>query len=175
MAFPAQCSVTRTGLYRLWTPIIPYYLHSVRLTGNRMFRIEKILHLLVRGHLTTSYQLQKLFVNHRMKWIYSYDHSLTHSLTHWAEPFLTSRQELPSVLWYPKVITVFTRALHWPLSWARSIQSIPSHPISLRAILILFTYLRLGLPSGLFPSGFPTNILHAFRFSTFVLHALPIS
>jgi hypothetical protein len=23
----------------------------------------------------------------------------------------------------------------------------------------LFTHLRLGLPSGLFPSGFPTNVL----------------
>jgi hypothetical protein len=26
------------------------------------------------------------------------------------------------------------------------------------------TYLRLGLRSGLFPSGFPKNILHAFLF-----------
>jgi hypothetical protein len=34
-----------------------------------------------------------------------------------------------------------------------------SNPISSRSILILFTHLRLGLPSGLFPFGFPTNIL----------------
>jgi hypothetical protein len=27
------------------------------------------------------------------------------------------------------------------------------------------THLRLGLPSGFFPSGFPTNILYAFLFS----------
>jgi hypothetical protein len=60
---------------------------------------------------------------------------------------------------------VFTRALHWSLFWARSIQSIPSHPISLRFILILSTHLRLGLPSGLFYSGIPTNILYAFLFS----------
>jgi hypothetical protein len=60
-----------------------------------------------------------------------------------------------------RFITVFTRALHWPLSWVRSIQFIPSHPISLRFIL-LRTHLCLGLPSGLFPSGFPTNILYAF-------------
>jgi len=30
-----------------------------------------------------------------------------------------------------------------------------SHPISQRFILILSPYIRLGLPSGLFPSGFP--------------------
>jgi hypothetical protein len=39
----------------------------------------------------------------------------------------------------------------------------------------LSTNLCLGLPSGLFPSGFPTNILYAFLFSTFVLNALTIS
>jgi hypothetical protein len=49
------------------------------------------------------------------------------------------------------------------------------HPISLRFILILSTQLRLGLRSGLFLSSFPTNILYVFRFSPFVLHALPIS
>jgi hypothetical protein len=60
-----------------------------------------------------------------------------------------------------RFITVFTRALHWSLYWARSIQSHPI-PISLRSILILSTHLHLGLPSGLFPHGFPTNILYAF-------------
>jgi hypothetical protein len=61
-----------------------------------------------------------------------------------------------------RFITVFMRALHWSPSWARSIQSIPPHPISLRSSLILSTNLRLGLPGGRFPSGFPTNILYAF-------------
>jgi hypothetical protein len=60
---------------------------------------------------------------------------------------------------------VFTRALHWSLSWARSIQSTPSHPISPRFILILSTHLRLGHPSGLLPYGFLINILYAFLFS----------
>jgi hypothetical protein len=60
---------------------------------------------------------------------------------------------------------VLTRALHWSLSWSRSIQSIPLHPISLRSILILSTHLQLGLPGDLFPSGFPTNILYAFLFT----------
>jgi hypothetical protein len=39
----------------------------------------------------------------------------------------------------------------------------------------LSTHLRLGLPSGLFPSGFPTNILYSFLSSAFVLHVSPIS
>jgi hypothetical protein len=34
-----------------------------------------------------------------------------------------------------------------------------THPTSPISILILFTYLHLGLPSGLFPYGFPTNNL----------------
>jgi hypothetical protein len=46
------------------------------------------------------------------------------------------------------LISVFTRALHWPLSWARWIQFIPRHTISLRFILIL--HLRPGLLSYLF-------------------------
>jgi hypothetical protein len=35
-----------------------------------------------------------------------------------------------------------------------------SHAISRELILILTTYLRLDPLSGLFPSGFPINILH---------------
>jgi hypothetical protein len=91
-------------------------------------------------------------------------------LTYGAEPFLRSRQlcshsRTSSIYGIRRFITVFTTALHWSLSWARVIQSTPSHPISLRSILILSTHLRLGLPSGLLPSGFPSNILFAFLFS----------
>jgi hypothetical protein len=54
---------------------------------------------------------------------------------------------------------VFTRAIHWSLSWATSIQSTPSHFISSRSILILSNHLRLGLPSGLaFP---PISYMHS--------------
>jgi hypothetical protein len=42
-------------------------------------------------------------------------------------------------------------------------QSTPSHPISIRFILILSTNPRLGLHSGLFPSIFPTNMRSIIR------------
>jgi hypothetical protein len=37
----------------------------------------------------------------------------------------------------------------------------PIHTDILRFILILFSYLCLGFPSGLFPSGLPKKTLHA--------------
>jgi hypothetical protein len=54
-------------------------------------------------------------------------------------------------------ITAFTRALHLYLSWARPIQTTTLNLISKRSVLMLSIHLCLGLPSGLFPSGFPTN------------------
>ena len=60
-----------------------------------------------------------------------------------------------------RFITALTSLRHPSLSWASPIQSIYPHPTSWRSILILSTYLRLGLPSSLFPSGFPTKTLYA--------------
>jgi len=58
-------------------------------------------------------------------------------------------------------ITGLKSVRHLSLSWARPIHSTYSHPTSCRSILILSTHLRLGLPSGLFPSGFHTKTLYA--------------
>jgi hypothetical protein len=46
-----------------------------------------------------------------------------------------------------RFITVFIRARRWSLCWARCIKCTPSHPISLRSILIWSSNTRLGLTS----------------------------
>ena len=58
-----------------------------------------------------------------------------------------------------RFITALKSVHHLSLSWGSPIQSIYPHPTSWRSVLILSTHLRLGLPSGLFPSGFPTKTL----------------
>jgi hypothetical protein len=57
------------------------------------------------------------------------------------------------------VITEFTTVRHLFISWARSNQPMP-HSTCWRSILMLSSRLRLGLPSGLFPSGFPTKTFY---------------
>ena len=59
-----------------------------------------------------------------------------------------------------RFITALTSVRHLSLSWASPVQSIYPHPTSWRSILILSTHLCLGLPSGLFPSGFPNKNLY---------------
>jgi len=75
-------------------------------------------------------------------------------------------------------ITMFTRAFHKSLSWARWIRSAPSHPASLRSIQVIFSHLCLGFPRGFFLSGFPTNTLYAFFVSPMhcirLTHLIPL-
>ena len=68
-------------------------------------------------------------------------------------------QEIPRIFRTRRFLNVPTNARHLSLSWANSIQSPQLLPTSWRSILILSSHLRLGLPNGLFPSGFQTRTL----------------
>ena len=86
-------------------------------------------------------------------------------LTPWCIVLLEKLTGLQLVKKFPafhrtrRFITALTSVRHLSLSWASSIQSIYPHPTSWRSILILSTYLRLGIPRGLLPSSFPTKTL----------------
>jgi hypothetical protein len=70
-------------------------------------------------------------------------------------------QQIPRIYVTRNFITVLTSARHLSLSWGSLIHSImPLHPTSWRSTLMLSSHLRLGHPSGLFPSGFPTKTLY---------------
>jgi hypothetical protein len=59
-------------------------------------------------------------------------------------PFAQFLKNFPTFYKTRSFITVLTRAINWSLSCIRSIQSILSHTISLRFILILSYHLHLG-------------------------------
>ena len=95
----------------------------------------------------------------------------TYLLTPWCRFLLRKLTGLQLVKKFPafhgirRFITALTSVHHLSLSWASPIQSIYPHLTSWRSILILSTHLRLGLPSGLLPSGFPSKTLYIPHYS----------
>jgi hypothetical protein len=60
---------------------------------------------------------------------------------------------------------VFTRARHSSLFLSQMHPFHIPYPVALRFILLLFSYLRVGLFNGLFSSVFPTEIISPFLYS----------
>jgi hypothetical protein len=84
----------------------------------------------------------------------------------WEATSCAATWQLPNILCELEVqYAVFTGAFYLPLSWARSIQSIPPHPSSQRFILILSTNMHISLPNCHVSSTFSTSILYAFLFT----------
>jgi hypothetical protein len=91
---------------------------------------------------------------------------LTYLLTPWSRVILEKLTGLQLVKKFSafygtrRFLTALTSARHLSLFWASPIQSSHPHLTSWRSILKLSSHLRLGLPSGLFPSGFPTSTVY---------------
>jgi hypothetical protein len=69
-------------------------------------------------------ELLRTFVTNSME--------LRHS---WETASRSATQEFRNIIWIRRITTVFTKAFHWPISWARSIQSI-SHQFILAILKI---------------------------------------
>jgi hypothetical protein len=91
----------------------------------------------------------KGFLNTNSGITYLLTYSLEQSPSWEADKSLQLTKKFPAFYGTRRFFTILTSARHPSLSRANSIQS-PRPPPS---------HLRLGLPNGLFPSGFPTNTL----------------
>ena len=72
----------------------------------------------------------------------------------------SASQEILRILWNPKVHYRIHKCPPPVTILSHINPSIPPHPTYWRYILILSSRLRLGLPSGLFPSELPTKTLN---------------
>jgi len=78
----------------------------------------------------------------------------------WEAKRFENSQEIPRILWNPKVHHRIHMCLP-PLPILSHLDPFHTpHPTSWRPILILSSHLCLGLPSGLFPSGYTAKTLY---------------
>ena len=73
----------------------------------------------------------------------------------WEANRFSASQEIPHILWNPKVHYRIHKCLPTVPILSQLDTVYTPHPTSWRSILILSSHLCLGLPIGLFPSGFP--------------------
>ena len=91
---------------------------------------------------------------------------LTYSMVQspsWEANWFAASQEIPRILLNRKVLyCTHKRPPPVPILGQPNPVHIPtSHLLEIHPNIIQSTHLRLGLPSGLFPSGFPTKTLYA--------------
>ena len=91
--------------------------------------------------------------------VYLLNYSMEQSSS-WKANRFSASQEIPRILWNPKVhYRIHKCPPPVPIQSQLDLIHTPtSHFLKINLNIILD--LRLGLPSGLFPSGFPTKILY---------------
>jgi len=109
-----------------------------------------------------------------MMMTYLLTHYMKQSLS-WEANRFSARQEIPCILCNPKV---HYRVYKCPppvliLSQINPLKA-PPYPTSWISKVVLSSLLRLGFPSGPFPSVFPLKILYASHLTPHVLHATTV-
>ena len=141
-------SVWAGGKFRstgIWSPDRPARSHSLywlSYPAHLTHKVYNIMPLSSSGAHTRIWELIKCDLL-----TYLLTHSMEQGLS-WKANRFSASQEIPRILW------------NLSQSCASSIQCISPHPTFWRTILILSSHLHLRLPSGLFPSGFPTKTLY---------------
>jgi hypothetical protein len=78
----------------------------------------------------------------------------------WEANWFSASQKIPYIFTEPEASLSHLQVLA-TCSFLSQIKPVHApHPTSWRSVLILSSHLHLGLPSGLFPSGFPTKPLY---------------
>jgi hypothetical protein len=89
---------------------------------------------------------------------YLLTYSLTHSMQQtpfWESNLFTALQKFLRILWNPKYYRVYSCSPPAPCAEPDRSSPCHPHPISSKSILILSSFLSLGLSSGLLPLRFP--------------------
>ena len=153
-------------LWDIWVLCWPFLKHVTSTDTHSLTHSHTHSHTHSITHSLTHTHTHSLTHSHTHSFTHSLTHSHTHSLSRsmvhspsWEANLFSTSQEIPRTLWNQKIpyhIHKYPPPVRI-LSQINRVHATQSHFLN---ILVLSSHLRLGFPSGFFPSGFPTKTLY---------------